>query len=131
MTTIAELNKGDRIKVTNRSTEPEETHEFTVHQRYANDWVFTTSGLYLYSSSWTFELIEPAKPPLPTTPGLYGMGPGRVFSLLDTRGRWYTLDFTAGYPKLLPDTTDKVTRWADKLELLFDHEAYSKGVVSK
>jgi hypothetical protein len=123
------FNPGDKIKATHNDTGEEAT---IIAESVTHEGVWQQSTQWFYGlHSWTLELIEAAKPPLPTTPGLYGIGPGRVFSLLDTRGRWYTLDFTAGHPELLPDTTDKVERWADRLKLVFDHTAYSQGLVSK
>lgn len=132
--TTTTFNKGDIVRATTTATniEPPESHEFTIHAAHftgtGNDWIFTTSGLYLYASSWTFELVKAATPPpLPTTPGLYSLGWGRKFLLLTKRGAWHWVDFTTSTGRAAIEAEPKeAERWAGKLTLVFDFAEFDK-----
>lgn len=128
-TTTTTFNKGDIVRATNKNIEPPESHEFTVQHftGTGNDWIFTTSGLYLYASSWTFELVKAAAPPLPTTPGLYSLGWGRKFLLLTGHGAWHWVDFTTSTGRVAIEAEPKeAERRVENLKLVFDFAEFDR-----
>lgn len=131
MSTTPTLNKGDIIRATSKNIETAESHEFTVRAAHfkgaGNDWIYTTSGLYLHASSWTFELVKPATPPLPTTPGLYSLGWGLKFLLLTKHGAWHWVDFTTSTGRVAIEAqADQLERHARDLKLVFDFAEFDR-----
>lgn len=122
MSTTTTIKAGDKVRATHRNGD---VHTFTTGDVTEKGVWNDATGWFYGLHSWSFEVLERAKPPLPTTPGLYGMGRYQVFSALTTKGEWFVLDFTSS--KLVREEEDAkalVSSWADRLTLVFDFAAY-------
>ncbi len=87
---------GDRVSAVNKSNG--DKAEFTVVGGFVT-WLDSETNTFM-DEHWTFDLIEPAKPALPTVAGLYRLTPGKYGSrhlVLTTANIWYWFDFTSSH----------------------------------
>lgn len=82
------VNVGDRVRLTGN----DEVHDFVVAITGDNNWYSYMSSerseSYRSDEGWTVEILERAKPELPTKPGLYVDSLGDPWKLADN-GYWY------------------------------------------
>ena len=125
---IGDIKPGMKIRATSKGTD--EAHEFEVHQVHQahhgpDGWVFSTSGLYFYRTSWTFERTD--TPTRPTQPGVYAFknNPGVYCQLVLTKhGTWFWLDLSGHEQSEILRPVEDIDYHAPDIELLWAHPRY-------
>ena len=120
-----DIKIGDRVRAVSRTSEESglvDSAEFTVTN------IQTRSGRLLsrYSvygpEDYTFTVLDRPVPPLPTTPGLYGLGSsGTRYLMLTNKGQWFWVDFTTTSPDPTPVAPKMVAIYVEKhVTLLYE-----------